>query len=352
MKKMIRKNALRAAVVALSVVLWMLWGCGSREEPPTQAEPPATQPTTVTEETLPPETTLPVLEEGVIAHNGKYYRLREDQLRILVMGLDKRTRKESNSGYTNNMQSDFLLLVVMDEDTKECNILNLNRDIMTPIQRLGFGGAVTGVYTAQLALAHTYGRGGEDSARNVMQAVSTLLGGVPIDHYMSLTMSSISQLNDLVGGVTVTILEDFTAEDPALVEGKEVTLTGKQAQIYVHGRKNIGDGTNLGRMERHEQYLYAFYRKFLEASKQSGAAFLTRILMTVGASFRSDLDFNALNQLRELLPSCKINPFRSLEGELVMGQEYYEYYVDEEALQEQIIDLFYEEITLEEARVK
>ena len=268
------------------------------------------------------------------------------------MGLDKRNRKETDSGYTNKMQSDFLMLVVMDENTNECNILNLNRDIMTPIQRLGFGGSVTGVYTAQLALAHTYGRGGEDSARNVIQAVSNLLGGVPIDHYMSLTMSSICKLNDLVGGVTVTILEDFTMEDPALIQGREVTLTGEQAKIYVHGRKVIGDGTNLGRMERHEQYLQAFYRQFLKASREGGAEFLTRVLMTVGTSFRSDLDFDALNQLRELLPSCKINPFRSLEGELVLGEEFYEYYVDEEALQQQVIELFYEEIPLEEARRK
>ena len=348
MKANFGNYTLRAAVVALSVVLWMLCGCAPGEK---QTPHPAVT-TAATEETLPTETTLPVLEEGVVAHNGKYYRLREDQLRILVMGLDKRNRTESDSGYTNKMQSDFLLLVVMDEDTKECNILNLNRDTMTPIQRLGFGGSVSGVYTAQLALAHTYGRGGEDSARNVMQAVSNLLGGVPIDHYMSLTMSSISKLNDLVGGVTVTILEDFTAEDPALIEGREVTLTGKQALTYVHGRKNIGDGTNLGRMDRQEQYLYAFYHQFLEASRTGGVDFLTRVLMTVGTSFRSDLDFDALNQLRELLPSCKINPFQSLEGELVMGEEFHEYYVDEEALQEQVISLFYEEIPLEEARRK
>lgn len=337
-----RKNVLRAAVVALSTVLWLFCGCSSDEKQELQTVPA----TTVVEETTPTETTIPVLEEGVIAHDGKYYRLREDQLRILAIGLDKKNRTETDSGYTNHMQADFLMLVVMDKNTNECNILNLNRDIMTPIQRLGFGGAVSGIYTAQLALAHTYGRGGEDSSHNVMQAVSNLLGGVPIDHYLSFTMSSISKLNDLVGGVTVTILEDFTAEDPRLVKGNEVKLTGRQALTYVQGRKNIGDGTNLGRMERQEQYLYAFYHQFLEASQKGGVKFLTRVLTNVGSSFQTDLDFDALNQLRELLPSCKINPFQSVEGELVLGEEYYEYHVDEEALQEQIISLFYEETTL------
>ena len=50
------------------------------------------------------------------------------------------------------------------------------------------------------------------------------------------------------------------------------------------------------------------------------------------------------NRLRKILPSCKLMPFQSLKGEQVLGEEYYEYHVDEEALQQQIIDLFYEEI--------
>lgn len=352
MKEAFHKYALRAAVAALSVAICLFCGCGA-QEPEQQAQPtePAVTealPLPTTEVTVPPQTTEPPLPEGVIAYDGKYYRMRDDQLRILVMGLDKKDRKEASSGFTNRMQADFLLLVVMDKNTKACDVLILNRDTMTTIRKLGFGGAVTGSYTGQLALAHTHGRGGKDSANNVIWSVSNLLGGVPIDHYMSLTMSSISRLNDLVGGVTVTILEDFTAEDPALVKGKEVTLTGKQAMIYVRGRRNVGDGTNMGRMERQKQYLYAFYKQFMAKNDKLGVEFLSRLLMSVGTSFQSDLDFEGLNELRKILPDCKLNPFQYVAGEQVMGETFYEYYPDEQALQAQIISLFYEEVSLEE----
>lgn len=340
MRTELRKIALRAALAALSIALLTLCGCASRQPEETQPETQTIQ----TETTAAAETTVPmVIDEDLVEHKGKYYRLRDDQLRVLVMGLDKKDHKEVKSGYTNKMQSDFLLLIIMDKETKECNVLNLNRDIMTEIRRLGFGGAVSGTYTAQLALAHTYGKGGKDSAMNVVHAVSNLLGDIPIDHYMTLTMNSVSRLNDLVGGVTVTVLEDFTAFDAALVKGREVKLTGRQALTYVHGRQNIGDGTNLGRMERQEQYLYAFYKQFLEKSQQGGKKFLANVLLSVGTSFHTDLNFEELNELRKLLPSCKLNPFRSLPGELVMGEKYYEYYVDEEALQDTVIDLFYRE---------
>ena len=69
--------------------------------------------------------------------------------------------------------------------------------------------------------------------------------------------------------------------------------------------------------------------------------------MNVGPSFQSDLDFEGLNELRKILPSCKLMPFQSLKGKQVLGEDVYEYYVDEEALQQQIIDLFYEQITLD-----
>ena len=329
-------------MLALSVVLWVFCGCSSSKAEYTVA----TEETAVATETAADaETTGFVPEEGVIVHEGKYYLPREDQLRILAVGLDKKDRKETEKGYTNKMQSDFLLLLVMDKDTKECNILNLNRDIMTTIRKLGFGGAVTGTYEGQLALAHTHGKGGRDSAENVVWSVSNLLGGVPIDHYMTLTMSSIGKLNDLVGGVPVTILEDFTRIDSRMYEGAEIRLNGWQAQEYVRGRRDVADGTNLNRMSRQEQYLYAFYRQFLEKSQQEGADFLGRVLLTVGTSFQTDLDFETLNELRKLLPSCKLNPFQSVAGELVLGEDYYEFHVDEEALMEQIIRLFYQEIT-------
>jgi len=162
-------------------------------------------------------------------------------------------------------------------------------------------------------------------------------------------MAAVSRLNDLVGGVTVTVLEDLSAQDPALVKGREVTLNGRQALIYVRGRMNVGDGTNLGRMERQEQYLHGFYRQFLEMDRKLDVEFLTRVLMSLGTSFHSDLDFEGLNELRKLLPGIQVNGFQSVKGELVRGENYYEFYADPDALRAQCIDLFYEEISADEA---
>ena len=62
---------------------------------------------------------------------------------ILVMGLDKFEMSSQEIGYLNDQQSDFLMLLVVDEKAGTCQILHLNRDTMTEIRRLGVGGSLS-----------------------------------------------------------------------------------------------------------------------------------------------------------------------------------------------------------------
>lgn len=332
-------KVLRGAVLALSIFSAMQFfsACGKTAE----------SPETFTTETLAETASAqPDIPEGAVEYNGDTYIPRDHLTTVLIMGLDKFEREESTFAYTNKMQSDFLLLAVIDEEAEQCELLHLNRDTMTEIQRLGFGGADTGTFTGQLALAHTYGSGGSDSCLNAVKAVSKLLGGVPIDHYMTLTMDAVGKINDLVGGVTVTMLEDFTEIDPTMEKGKEVTLKGEQALWYVRTRQGVGDQSNLGRMERQRQYLDAFYGKLMEANKKVDG-FLSSTLLKVNDDFESDCTVNQLDALSDLLEVCTVNPIRTIDGTAVDGEEFVEFYADEDSLRENVMALFYEKVTAE-----
>ena len=127
-------------------------------------------------------------------YNGGWYARRNDLETVLLMGLDKYAETEE-SNYLNNEQSDFLMLLVINKETGACTPIQLNRDTMTKIQILGVRGDVAGTFTGQLALAHTYGSGERDSCLNTAEAVSNLLYGVDIDHYISITMDGVAILN-------------------------------------------------------------------------------------------------------------------------------------------------------------
>lgn len=334
-----RKHTALTLCSLLCAAALLLSACGKKAAPETVA---TTVPPETTVVTAPETTAAPTLSEGQVEYKGKVYNPREGIQTLLLMGLDKYERPEDAIGYTNKLQSDFLLLLVIDENAKTVDLLHLNRDTMTQIRRLGIGGDAAGTFTGQLALAHTYGSGGSDSCLNAVKAVSTLLDGVKIDHYMTLTMDAVGIINDLVGGVPVTVLDDFTALDPSLEQGKEVTLQGDQALLYVRTRLGLEDSSNLRRMERQRQYLTALYDKLMACSRADDG-FLARTLLKVSGSMVSDCTVNQLEALGTLLEECTVNPIRYLEGEAVQGEEYIEFYVNEDSLQDTVMDLFYRE---------
>lgn len=300
--------------------IFLLGGCGKKQ--PAETTPAPTAETTA----------VPSTEETP--------KLKENLESILVLGLDKNEYPDDSRAYINDMQADFNLLLVIDHNTNTCSPLLLNRDTMTEITRLGVFGGEAGTFTGQLALAHTYGSGGSDSCLNAKKAVSNLLGGVSIDHYMSFTMDSVPTVNDAVGGVTVTVLDDF-GDNPDLVKGEEVTLKGENALVYVRARKNAGDQTNLSRMKRQEQYMTALMGKLMEAAK-AGSDFLTKLTLKLGDSFQTDYSVNQLQSLEELLLDAKIEPFMTIDGQAKKGEEFMEYYVDTDSLEKTIQTLFYQ----------
>lgn len=50
--------------------------------------------------------------------------------------------------------------------------------------------------------------------------------GESVDFYVAMNMDGISELNDLAGGVTVTLEDDFSSIDPAMTKGTTLTLPG------------------------------------------------------------------------------------------------------------------------------
>ena len=279
-------------------------------------------------------------ERELTYYQGAWYARREDLETVLLLGLDK-YEGDKQEGYLNDQQADFLLLLVLDRKAGTCTPIQLNRDTMTEIQILGVTGEPAGTFTGQLALAHTYGSGEEDSCENTVIAVSKLLYGITIDHYVSMTMDGVAILNDLVGGVTVKVMDDFSQVDSSLVQGETVTLSGEQALTYVRARGNLEDSTNLHRMERQRQYMSALQEQLSSKAGEDGG-FILNALLQVNDYMVSDCTVEELSQIGESLGKDQISEIRTVEGEATVGEEFMEFYPDEQALQDLVMDVFYE----------
>ena len=281
-------------------------------------------------------------EESLTYYNGAWYARKELET-VLVMGVDKYADDAAaEDGYTNQEQADFLLLLVVDRTVGVCRVLPLNRDTMTEITALGLAGEQVGTFNGQLALSHTYGSGGLDSARNTGRAVSSLLYGVDIDHVMAFTMDAVPVINDAVGGVTVLVEDDFSAVTDQLPMGQEVTLHGDLALTFVQSRGDMGgEKTNINRMSRQAAYLRGLYTRLQSAAQDEG--FLTQLLLALSSYLTTDCTANQLNDLYRTVSQDRLEVLDPPTGETAVGDEgYMEFHVDEAALRQTVIDLFYE----------
>lgn len=287
---------------------------------------------------------FPENDQAFIQVGGQEYVLKDGLETVLLMGVDKfQADAAATETYRNDQQADYLTVLIVDHEAEICTPLQLNRDTMADIPVLGVGGKPAGSTYAQLALAHTYGDGKEMSCRNTVDAVSQYLYGMEIDHYVSLTMDAIPVLNDAVGGVTVKIEDDFSAVDPTLVKGETVTLQGNQALTFVRARQGMLDSSNLERMGRQRLFFGALYAQLSELLQEDSSVF-TDLLTEISPYMVSDCSLEEWVTLLDAVGSYDMEEIQTVSGESVQGDPYMEFYTDEDALQQQLIDLLYEPV--------
>lgn len=187
----------------------------------------------------------------------------------LFMGVDAKGEAEVKNDYDGTGQSDVLILLIIDKTANTYAVLPINRDTITEVRSISEEGEDLGTSRIQIALAHANGDGMEQSCENTVEAVSGLLYGQKIDGYVSMNMDAIGTLNHLVGGVTVTIEDDFSKADSSLEKGRTLKLSDDQAVHFVHDRMNVGDGSNEGRMRRQNAYMTGLKEVFIEQSGEN-----------------------------------------------------------------------------------
>lgn len=317
--------------VACLVIAGSVWGFAkwqnSRQQPATI--PTATaEPTTTTVDNTTEETQLPY--EGYVP--------KEKLKSYLFMGIDRDGPAKSNQSYIDGGQADVQFLLVVDEESQTWQILHINRDSIVDVPVLGITGHAIRTEKQQIALAHAYGDGTADSCRNARKAVSNMLGGQQIDGYLALNMGGISVLNDFVGGVTVTIESDFSEIDPSLVMGQTITLNGEQAYNFIRSRKDVGDQTNLSRMQRHRQYMEGLSDKLASLDDEE-------ILRGYDAVFDymvTDIGSKTMTELVDMLQTYTQLDTLTIDGTSYLDEEDCNAYaLDEESLTDAILQLFY-----------
>ena len=230
------------------------------------------------------------------------------------------------------------MILSLDEKTQTGKILQISRDTMTDVDIYDVNGNFYTSVEAQIATQYAYGNGEKSSCWAMEKTVSELLYELPIDAYISLNIESISILNDAVGGVTLTIPEDYTEVDPAFVQGAVVTMTGEQAEKYVRYRDTNVTGSNNGRMQRQVQYITALVQA-LKSTAGAEGSYYERFSSFLKPYMVTDMNAQQIDSFATYEFNSEETQY--LPGEVRQGAEHDEFYVDEENLYDLLLKTFY-----------
>lgn len=287
-----------------------------------------------------------------IVYNGKEYRYREDVINILCMGIDKHESMEQEKAPGIQGFADANFLLSIDTKANTLKIIAISRDTMLDVTAVDDDGNEIGTKELQLCYQYCYGKTKEQSSELTAEAVSKLLYLVPIQRYCAINMDALPVINDAIGGVDIVVLEDLVLKDMTgadgkpytLKEGEKLHLEGQIALEYVRERDQNISGSNLKRIERQKQYITEFYRQGKDKVAKD-LSIPVKIFEELQDKMCTNLTAEDITYLVPEILNMSIDPddIQTVPGEQIKG-EYVEYYVDEDALKELVIENFYEEI--------
>lgn len=293
-----------------------------------------------------------IWEEGWVKYQGQIYAYNKDALCFLFMGIDKDETAAEVAEGTNGGQADALFLLVMNQKEQSLQVVSINRNTMAEIRLYDETGAYLTTTKAQIAVQHGFGNGLEESCEYQMNAVRRLFYNIPIHGYCAINMDAVTTLTDLAGGVELTAIEevrsakqDETLGEKIVNQGETLLLDGRKAYSYVRYRNKEAPGSADLRLERQQQFIEAYICKIKQEIK-SDLTLPVKLYQEVAARMVTDVTIDKAAYLASEAVNYRFDSssLYSLQGETKQGEQFEEYYIDETALYELILELFYEPV--------
>lgn len=192
-----------------------------------------------------------------VATDDPYYELltqadtsmMKDIVNVLLIGVDYAEERETWSG-KHQFNSDVMIVLALNFKENKVDMISIPRDTYAKLPNLD------GFYKMNSALH--YGGGIPDGFANVMQACSWELGGIPIDYYMAVTMPTVKELVDEIGGVDYDVDVEIHMQGRTIQKGFQ-HMDGQMCLDYFRARKGIDN--DLGRINRQKKLLVAIFNK-------------------------------------------------------------------------------------------
>lgn len=282
-------------------------------------------------------------QEGVIQYCGNYYKYNNKIKTYLLLGVDSKGEVQPTDVETEGGQSDAMFLLVQNVDEQRLDIVAINRNSMVEVDMYGPNGDSLGTKYLQICLQHAYGDGEKKSCQRTVKAVSRMFHDIPISGYLSLNMEGMAEFNDAIGGVEVTVPEDLVLPNwhTELHQGETKVLSGQEAYTFLRYRDVNEFNSATKRLERQKLYVSSMIKQLKRIAGGSKSK-AVEVFDKIKPYTVTDI---SIGEFALELGDYQVNEaIYSIPGEMQEGTLFEEYIVDEEALYQMILDIFYNPI--------
>ncbi|GGR73719.1 hypothetical protein GCM10010269_10820 [Streptomyces humidus] len=227
---------------------------------------------------------------------------------IMIVGSD--TRAGANAKYGKDlttMQSDTLMVLHIPADRKWASVVSFPRDswVEIPGCQKGDGSSSSPHHfkiNEAFAIGGSNGKVAEAAACTIRTVESNT--GLRIDHFMTVDFSGFKGMVDALEGIEVCPKDAIHDKKAHLdLEAGCQTVKGEKALGYVRTRYSVGDGSDIGRIGRQQEFMDALARK--AKSKLGSPDAMYGFLQSITKSLTTDPDLAGIQPLYGLADELK-----------------------------------------------
>jgi LCP family protein required for cell wall assembly len=214
-----------------------------------------------------------------------YGDLTSGPLTILVMGSDARTGEGNTKyGYFDGARSDTTMLVHVFPERDSALVLSIPRDTITDLPTCeGPNGSQVPPTRGRFNAA--FQRGGPGCTVKATEQLT----GLTINHFVVLDFNGFKRTIDALGGVEVCLTRPLQDKKSGIdLPAGRTRVDGEDALAFVRVRHNIGDGSDIGRINRQQLFLSSLIQEVTGTGLLTDPIRLWRVLDESTKSITTD----------------------------------------------------------------
>jgi LCP family protein required for cell wall assembly len=223
-------------------------------------------------------------------------------MNILVVGSDQRDGKNAKYGHRiAGERTDTIMLVHVSSERDNAMVVSFPRDSLVQLPACRATGGFPGQRPHLGMINESFNFGGIGCTWKTVETLTH----IRIDHFVKVDFTGFKSMVDAVGGVQVCLPQRVDDKKALLhLPAGRQTLDGEQALGYVRARYSLGDGSDIGRIQRQQMFIASMVKKVMSGETLTDPARLLSLLDAATKAVTTDRGLS-LGVMKDLATSLQ-----------------------------------------------